>query len=118
MEAHLQSIAIDPASVARLVACNFTNIVRGIFQACHLGYSVDHSQQGRCLTQEVVRAGVAYMFGVQGLHRIMANHMSTNVSSEKLLRMLVFERDGYAKAYLKIAGHWQDHILNALVNPQ
>lgn len=34
-------IAIDPTSGAMLAGCNFTNIVRGIFQACHLGYSVE-----------------------------------------------------------------------------
>lgn len=101
-----------------LAGCNFTNIVRGIFQACHLGYSVDHAWQGQGLMQEVVQAGIAYMFDTQGLHRIMANHMPSNVRSEKLLRTLGFEREGYARAYLKIAGEWQDHVLNALVNPK
>ncbi len=111
-------IATDRASGAMLAGCNFTNIVRGIFQACHLGYSVDHAWQGQGLMQEVVRVGIAYMFDTQGLHRVMANHMPTNVRSEKLLRALGFEREGYARAYLKIAGQWQDHVLNALVNPQ
>ena len=101
-----------------LVACNFTNIVRGIFQACHLDYSADHSQQSRGLMQKVVQVGVAYMFGVEGLHRTMANQMSTNVRSENLLRTLDIEREEYAKACLKIARNWQDHVLNLLVNPQ
>jgi ribosomal-protein-alanine N-acetyltransferase len=111
-------IATDPASCVMLGACNFTNIVRGIFQACNLGYSVDYAWQGQGLMQEVVQAGIAYMFGAQGLHRIMANHMPANVRSEKLLRALGFEREGYARAYLKIAGQWEDHVLTALVNPQ
>ena len=110
-------IATDPQSGAMLAGCNFTNIVRGIFQACHLGYSVDHAWQGQGLMQEVVKAGIAYMFETQGLHRIMANHMPANVRSEKLLRTLGFEREGYARAYLKIGGQWQDHVLTALVNP-
>ena len=111
-------IATDPQSGAMLAGCNFTNIVRGIFQACNLGYSVDHAWQGQGLMQEVVQAGIAYMFGAQGLHRIMANHMPANVRSEKLLRTLGFEHEGYARAYLKIAGQWEDHVLTALVNPQ
>ena len=111
-------IATDPQSGAMVAGCNFTNIVRGIFQACHLGYSVDHAWQGQGLMQEVVQAGIAYMFGSRGLHRIMANHMPSNVRSEKLLRALGFEREGYARAYLKIAGQWEDHVLTALVNPQ
>ena len=89
---------------------------RGIFQACHLGYSVDHDWQGKGLMFEVAQAGIAYMFDIQGLHRIMANHMPANVRSEKLLRRLGFEREGFARAYLKINGQWQDHVLNALVN--
>ncbi|MEO7106758.1 MAG: GNAT family N-acetyltransferase [Rhodoferax sp.] len=111
-------VATDPVTGAMLAGCNFTNIVRGVFQACHLGYSVDHGWQGKGLMQEAVQTGIAYMFGTQGLHRIMANYMPTNVRSEKLLQRLGFEREGYARAYLKIAGQWQDHVLTALINPQ
>jgi ribosomal-protein-alanine N-acetyltransferase len=111
-------IATDRDTGAMLAGCNFTNIVRGIFQASNLGYSVDHAWQGKGLMYEVAQAGIAYMFGTQGLHRIMANHMPANVRSEKLLRRLGFEREGYARAYLKIGGQWQDHVLNALVNRQ
>ena len=110
-------VVTDPQSGTMLAAFNFTNIVRGIFQACHLGYSVDHAWQGQGLMQEVLHTGIAYMFGTQGLHRIMANYMPSNVRSEKLLQQLGFEREGCARAYLKIAGHWQDHVLTALINP-
>jgi ribosomal-protein-alanine N-acetyltransferase len=48
----------------------------------------------------------------------MANHMPTNTRSDKLLRLLGFEREGYARAYLKISGHWEDMVLNALINPK
>lgn len=111
-------IATDLQTGDMLAACNFTNIVRGIFQACHLGYSVDHAWQGKGLMAEVVQAGITYMFDTQGLHRIMANHLPANVRSEQLLRRLGFEREGYARAYLKINGQWQDHVLNALVRPE
>lgn len=110
-------IATDRASGAMLAGCNFTNIVRGPLQACHLGYSVDQAWQGQGLACEVVQAGIAYVFGTMGLHRIMANHMPSNVRSERLLRALGFEREGYARAYLRIAGQWEDMVLNALVNP-
>ena len=111
-------LATDRQTGDMLAACNFTNIVHGIFQACHLGYSVDHAWQGKGLMYEVVQAGITYMFETQGLHRIMANHMPANVRSERLLRRLGFEREGYARAYLKIGGRWEDHVLNALVRPE
>ncbi len=113
----VQFIAIERQSQTMVAACSFTNIVRGVFQACHLGYSVDHAWQGQGLMREVVAAGIAYMFETQGLHRIMANHMPSNVRSAKLLQSLGFDREGYARAYLRIAGQWEDMVLNALINP-
>ncbi len=58
-----------------------------------------------------------YCFEQLGLHRIMANHLPRNVRSERLLASLGFEREGYARAYLKIAGVWEDPILRTLINP-
>jgi len=114
----VQFIAMERQSQAMVAGCNFTNIVRGPLQACYLGYSVDQDWQGQGLMREVVQAGIGYMFGTMGLHRIMANHMPSNVRSEKLLRALGFEREGYARAYLHIAGRWEDMVLNALIRPQ
>ncbi|HYD81960.1 MAG TPA: GNAT family N-acetyltransferase [Paucimonas sp.] len=108
----------DEPDAARIIAlCNFSNIVRGVFQACHLGYSIGHAYQGRGLMREVARAGIGYMFHAVGLHRVMANYMPSNERSARLLRKLGFEREGYARAYLKIAGKWEDHVLTALINP-
>jgi ribosomal-protein-alanine N-acetyltransferase len=47
----------------------------------------------------------------------MANYMPRNERSAKLLASLGFEREGYAKRYLQIAGQWEDHVLTALVDP-
>ena len=99
-----------------VAGCNFTNIVLGPLQACFLGYSVDQDFQGRGMMREVAQAGIRHMFDSVGLHRIMANHMPGNVRSEKMLRALGFEREGYARSYLKIADRWEDMVLNALVN--
>ena len=98
-------------------ACNFSGIIRGAFQACYLGYHIDEAHQGQGLMQEGLEAGIGYMFDVQNLHRIMANYIPGNERSARLLERLGFEREGYAKAYLNIAGRWQDHVLTALVNP-
>ncbi|MCU0119832.1 ribosomal protein S5-alanine N-acetyltransferase [Pseudomonas sp. B2M1-30] len=97
-------------------ACNFSGIIRGAFQACYLGYHIDETRQGEGLMQEALEAAIAYMFDTQNLHRIMANYIPGNERSARLLERLGFEREGYAKAYLNIAGRWQDHVLTALVN--
>ena len=41
-----------------LVVCNFTNIVRGPFQACTLGFSVAKAREGEGLMTTVVERGV------------------------------------------------------------
>ena len=80
--------------------CNFSNIVCGIFQACHLGYAIDTNSQGQGYMTEAVQAGIQHMFQQQGLHRIMANHVPENTRSASLLKRLDFEREGLAKSYL------------------
>ena len=98
-------------------ACNFSGLIRGAFQACYLGYHLDEKHQGQGLMAEALEAGIGYMFDTQNLHRIMANYIPGNERSARLLERLGFEEEGYAKAYLNIAGRWQDHVLTALVNP-
>jgi ribosomal-protein-alanine N-acetyltransferase len=97
--------------------CNFTNFVRGAFQACYLGYSLDYRFEGRGLMYEALCAALAYAFDQLRLHRIMANYLPVNERSGKLLRRLGFTVEGYARDYLMIAGRWQDHILTSLTNP-
>jgi [ribosomal protein S5]-alanine N-acetyltransferase len=97
--------------------CSFTNIVRGPFQACHLGFSLDARAEGRGLMSSALRIGIAYVFDVLRLHRIMANHRPENTRSAALLARLGFEREGLARRYLKIDGAWADHVLTSLLNP-
>jgi ribosomal-protein-alanine N-acetyltransferase len=97
--------------------CNFTNIVRGVFEACHLGFSIAHRHEGRGFMREALTVAIAHMFGTLGLHRIMANHRPENERSAQLLTRLGFEREGLARAYLHIDGAWADHVLTSLINP-
>jgi [ribosomal protein S5]-alanine N-acetyltransferase len=96
--------------------CNFTNFVRGPFQACYLGYSLDHRFEGRGMMYEALTAATRYAFDHLRLHRIMANYLPVNERSGRLLRRLGFKVEGYAQDYLLIAGRWEDHILTALTN--
>lgn len=113
----LHFLAFDRANGALLATCSFTNIVRGVLQGYHLGFSVAAAQQGTGLMTEVAAAGIAHMFGAEGLHGIMACHMPSNLRSAALLERLGFEREGLARAYLKIDGRWEDMVLTALIHP-
>lgn len=97
--------------------CGFTNIMRGPFQACHLGFSLGGEYQGMGLMHEALGAAMSHIFEIHKLHRIMANYQPNNRRSEKLLSRLGFEREGLARKYLKINGCWTDHVLTSLINP-
>lgn len=93
----------------------FSNVMRGPFQACLLGYGIGARWQGLGMMHEALEAALVWAFGELDLHRVMANHMPRNERSARLLARLGFEREGYARAYLKIAGQWEDHVLTARI---
>ncbi len=101
---------------SEIMACfTFANVVRGAFQACHLGYSVAVRRQGQGLMQEALEGALQWAFSELDLHRVMANYMPRNERSAHLLQRLGFEQEGYAKCYLQIAGVWEDHILTSRI---
>ncbi|TCW00051.1 ribosomal protein S5-alanine N-acetyltransferase [Biostraticola tofi] len=110
-------LLLDPQENEVYGVANFSNVLRGSFHACFLGYSIGEKWQGQGLMFEALQTAIRYMQRQQHMHRIMANYMPHNQRSGNLLARLGFEREGYAKEYLLIDGIWRDHVLTALVNP-
>ncbi|WFR56167.1 GNAT family N-acetyltransferase [Anaerocolumna sp. AGMB13025] len=94
----------------------FTNIVRGVFLSCFLGYKLDQGEINKGFMTEAVRKGIQIMFEEYGLHRIEANIMPKNARSLKVAEKLGFYNEGFARNYLKINGQWEDHIHMVLLN--
>ena len=105
----------DPHADRIIGDISFTNIVGGVFQACHLGYRIDQDYEGQGLMREALACAISHAWENLSLHRIMANYVPTNERSGRLLRHLGFSVEGYARDYLKLNGEWQDHILTALI---
>jgi [ribosomal protein S5]-alanine N-acetyltransferase len=93
-----------------------SDIVRGPFQSCHLGYWVSEAENGRGLATSAVRDIIRVAFEELGLHRIQAGTLLHNAGSQRVLERNGFVRFGVAPAYLNIAGQWQDHALYQIVN--
>lgn len=111
-------VALARAEPPRLIArVNFSQIFRGPFQSCVLGYQIDRDFEGRGLMHEALAACIDAMFRDFGLHRIQAAFRPENARSERLLARLGFGRIGIAREYLFIDGAWRDHVLMALTNP-
>jgi len=94
---------------------NLSNIRRGISQSASLGYWIGrrHARQG--YMSEAVRAVTHHAFTRLKLHRIEAACIPENVASRRLLESCGFVREGLARRYLRIDGHWRDHVLFALL---
>jgi ribosomal-protein-alanine N-acetyltransferase len=96
---------------------NFTQIARGPFRACVLGYQLARRHEGKGLMHEALSATLDYAFRELRLHRVMANYRPENLRSGRLLKRLGFVQEGYARDYLFIDGAWRDHILTSRTNP-
>ncbi|MFM2485913.1 GNAT family N-acetyltransferase [Celerinatantimonas yamalensis] len=110
-------VALDRSGQQVIATVNVSNIVRGIFQAAHLGYGLDATLQGQGYMREILSAAIPMIFKQLKLHRLMANYIPTNHRSGAVLKHLGFTEEGLAKDYLFINGQWRDHILTAKVNP-
>lgn len=110
----------DDLEFTRIIgAVAFSNIVRGAFLSCHLGYKLDKDEINKGYITEALQKGIHFIFHESGLHRVEANIMPRNVRSLRVVEKLGFYNEGLALKYLKINGKWEDHIhmvrLNATV---
>ena len=90
-------------------------VKRGVAQSATLGYWMGVPYAGKGFMSRAVRAMTGYAFTSLHLHRIEAACLPHNEASIRLLERVGFKREGFARAYLRINGLWQDHLLYALL---
>jgi [ribosomal protein S5]-alanine N-acetyltransferase len=88
---------------------------RGVAQAATLGYWIGAPYARRGHMTRAVAAVVAFGFSSLRLHRIEAACIPTNVASARVLERNGFQKEGFARAYLRINGAWRDHLLFGLL---
>lgn len=105
----------DPARV--IGSIHFSNVVRGAFQSCTLGYALDQEHEGQALMTEALRCAIGEMFSPHvNLHRIQAAFRPENWRSAEVLKRLGFTDEGLAPDYLFIDGTWRVHRITSLRN--
>ncbi len=97
-------------------AIAFTNIIKGVFLSCYLGYKLDKDEVNKGYMAEALQKGIDIMFDEYQLHRIEANIMPKNKASMRVVEKLGFYNEGLSYKYLKIHGKWEDHIHMVLLN--
>jgi ribosomal-protein-alanine N-acetyltransferase len=95
---------------------SLSNILRGGFLSCFLGYNLSESKQGKGYMTEALQAAIAHAFGTMGLHRLEANIMLENIPSIRLAERLGLQNEGVSHRLLKVRERWEDHVRYVLLN--
>tara|TARA_R110000787_G_scaffold32370_3_gene85582 strand:- start:8614 stop:9183 length:570 start_codon:yes stop_codon:yes gene_type:complete len=82
-----------------------------------LGYWLGQEFEGHGYMRDTVSLICEWAFARLALWRIEAGTLAENNRSRNVLEAAGFEEEGYARAYLEIAGERRDHVLFGLVRP-
>ncbi len=104
---------LDARNEALLGGLTLGLVRRGVAQACTLGYWMGERHAGKGHMTEAVRGALRFAFSELALHRVEAACLPNNEPSRRLLERVGFQREGLARAYLRINGVWADHLLYA-----
>ncbi len=102
---------IDQRSGKLIGGLSLSHIRRGVSQAATLGYWMGAPFVRQGSMSDAIKTVLAAAKPVFGLHRLEAACLPRNEASRRLLLKRGFEQEGFAKAYVKIAGQWEDHVL-------
>lgn len=94
---------------------NFSQIFRGNFKNCYLGYYLGEKFARKGYMTEAVEIILSFAFKELKLHRIEANVQPENASSIKVLQRAGFTKEGFSRKYLKVGGRWRDHERWAII---
>ncbi len=93
---------------------NLSNVVRGAWQNCTIGYFLDERHNGQGFATEAVRLAVYFAFEHADLHRVQGAVMPRNLASIRVLQKVGFRYEGVAEYYLQINGKWEHHNIYSL----
>jgi ribosomal-protein-alanine N-acetyltransferase len=113
--AHVGYLAVRRDDDALAGVFNFSEIVRGAFESAYLGYYALAPHAGRGYMTEALALALDRAFGELALHRVEVNIQPRNRRSLDLVERAGFEREGYSRRYVRIAGRWRDHVRFAML---
>ncbi len=108
-------LVFDQTSDQLLGGITLGGVRRGVSQTGTLGYWMGAPHAGKGRMTRAVAAIVEFAFSKLRLHRVEAACIPENAPSIAVLERNGFQREGYARGYLKIDGAWRDHVLFALL---
>ncbi|WAH42774.1 GNAT family N-acetyltransferase [Alicyclobacillus fastidiosus] len=88
-----------------------SNIVRGAWHSCTVGYFVSQRCNGQGIATQALSHAVDFAFQTAELHRVQAAIMPRNKASIRVVEKVGFHCEGLAKYYLNINGIWENHAI-------
>lgn len=104
----------DPHTIIGTIS--FHNISTLFRSSCEIGYKFSSEYQHQGYATEALKKCTEIIFEDLHLHRIQAWVLPDNLPSQRLLERLGFAREGIARSYLKVNGHWRDHVQYSLIS--
>jgi [ribosomal protein S5]-alanine N-acetyltransferase len=106
---------IDRGNNTLLGGLTLTNVRRRAAMSVTLGYWMGAPHAGKGLMSAVLPAVCNKAFGGLKFERIEAACLPENAASIRVLEKVGFQREGFARRYLSIAGARRDHVLFGLL---
>ncbi|WP_037603389.1 GNAT family N-acetyltransferase [Streptacidiphilus rugosus] len=108
------SYAVELTAERRLIGDVTVDLHQNLRQA-ELGFTLAAGHQGRGYASEAVRAVLAELFDVRGLHRVSAECDARNTRSAALLERVGFTREGCRRQATWLKNEWTDDLLYGLL---
>lgn len=97
---------------------SFSNIIRGAYRSCHLGYKMLPEFQKHGYALEAVSRLVTAVFEEEHMHRIEAYTLPGNLNSISLLTRLGFELECTSRSVIMLKDGFTDHKRYVMINPK
>lgn len=108
-------LLVDRPEGTLLGGLTLANVRRRAALSATLGYWMGEPHAGRGLMSAAVPVICRLAFDVLALERVEAACLPENLASIRVLEKAGFQREGFARGYLSIAGARRDHLLFALL---
>lgn len=96
---------------------SFQDIVRSVYQSCHIGYKFDSDYWHQGYARESIKKAISVVLQEFRLHRIEALVLPDNLSSMRLLESLNFQYEGVSQSCIYLHSNWTDHLRYSFINP-
>lgn len=96
---------------------SFQDVIRSVYQSCHIGYKLDPDYWHQGYAREAVSKAISVIFEEFDLHRIEALVMPDNQASIRLLTHLGFEEEGICRSCIYLHSRWTDNLRYSLIRP-